>query len=61
MHPLAIFISALSSGVAGAIAWSALWTVLLPGRWDGGHESFLLMVFVLSAMLGAVGPFLLRR
>ena len=60
MHPLAIFISTLSSGVAGAIAWSALWTVLLPGRWDG-HESFLLMVFVLSAMLGAVSPFLLHR
>ena len=60
MNPLPIFISAISAGVAGAIAWSALWTVLLPGRWDG-HESFLLMVFVLSAMLGALGPFLLRR
>ena len=60
MNPLPIFISAISSGVAGAIAWSALWTVLLSGRWDG-HESFLFMVFMLSAMLGAVGPFFLRR
>ena len=60
MNPFTSIISALFSGVAGAVAWSALWTVFLPGKWDG-HEALLLLVFALSAAVGGIGPLILRR
>ena len=60
MNPFAFVISGLFSGVAGAVAWSALWTVFLHGTWDG-HQAFLLPVFALSATVGVIGPLFLRR
>lgn len=60
MNPFAFIISGLFSGVAGAVAWSALWTVFLPSTWDG-HEAFLLPVFALSATVGVIGPLFLPR
>lgn len=51
----AIGISALVGGVILAIAWAALWTVGLPGVWDG-HEAFTRPVFFVGAIGGGALP-----
>ena len=52
-NPFAIIIIGLSSGVAMGWFGEALWTVVLPGRWDG-NEAFLLWTFGLSAAVGVI-------
>ena len=60
MNPLEVLLRGICIGVAGAFLWAGVWTVLLPGVWDG-HDTLIVPVFFVSAFAGALGPFFVKH